>query len=147
MMMTMPEQYSDVQNAERVMSLIDKLARPTFVLRFAWRMCGKQKGASTRALNASREIEQIVHQWVTDHPVAPDGFHVVGDNAADGDSVHLFCLRCPEPDRPDWMDGMTSNGLHLGKFPTMKWDDPPAIATLRDLFTAAREHDVEVHGV
>lgn len=92
-------------------------------------------------------IESAVRRWTDANPAAPDGFHVVGDNSADGDSVHLFCLRCPEPDRPDWMTGAVSNGLHLGRFLTMKWDDPPAIATLRDLFTVAREHDVEVHGV
>ena len=58
----------DVQVAENVMSLINEIAGPTFVLRFAWSMISKQKGADKRALNASHEINRIVRQWVADHP-------------------------------------------------------------------------------
>jgi hypothetical protein len=92
-------------------------------------------------------IESVVRRWTDTNPVAPDGFHVVGDNGADGDAVYLFCSRCPEADREDWwMQGMPTNGLFLRKFPTMNWDDPPTTCTLRDLSAVAREHDVEVHG-
>jgi len=60
-------EYQDVKAAEKALSLINKLAAPTLVLRFAWCMVGKQKGADKRTLNASREIERVVRQWVAEN--------------------------------------------------------------------------------
>lgn len=100
-------------------------------------------------LNARNEIklriEAAVRQWVDRHPVpAPAGFHVVGDNDSDGDSVYLHCSRCPNPSPV--VPGAVDIGAVIGRFATDHWDEPPTTATLADLFAAARDHDAEVHG-
>jgi hypothetical protein len=66
-------------------------------------------------------------------------YFVVGDNDADGDSVYLYCKRCPN-------DGPVPDpGDRIARFQTNPGDDPPTVCTLQDLFRAAREHDAEFH--
>jgi hypothetical protein len=66
--MSTPEK--SVPDVGAVVALVDELSRPAFVLRFAWRLIGRQKGAALRATNASRDIERIVRDYVREHPEA-----------------------------------------------------------------------------
>lgn len=84
-------------------------------------------------------FEEIIRTWTDRHPVlALDGFTVLGDNDADGDSVFLYCSRCPKTDD-------LSPGVFIERFLTDPWNTSPDVATLADLFAAARDHDAEVH--
>lgn len=44
--------------------LVDKLAKPTFVLRMARPLENKNKSAKTRAHNARKEIEDIIYNYM-----------------------------------------------------------------------------------
>jgi cytochrome c2 len=74
-----------------------------------------------------------------------DQYAVMGDEASDGNSVFLYCRRCPEKNRPEHMADVPSLGTVVGRFLTDHWADKPEIATLQTLWDAARAHDAEFH--
>lgn len=92
------------------------------------------------------KMADAVRRWSADHPVLPLGYSVVGDNDADGDSVYLYCARCPREDVTVVVPGTPSLGKQIGRFLTNVWDEPPTELTVADLVKITRKHDREVHG-